>query len=63
MWYIVVIILSVIFIGFFIWAAIDYKKRDKKPGRPSFRTEDVLEGYGKPMKDKEEAVVDFDDAE
>jgi len=66
MWYIIVI-LSVICIAFSIWVRSYYKKQQKsKAGakdRPPFRTEDVLEEYGKPLKDKEQPTVDFDDAE
>ena len=66
MWY-VIIILSVICVGFFMWARADYAKRkkesDKSKDKPSFRTEDVLEEYGKPMKDNDQTSVDFDDAE
>lgn len=66
MWY-AVIILSVICVGFFMWVRADYKKQKREVGKkkekPSFRTEDVLEEYGKPMKDKEHTAVDFDDAE
>jgi hypothetical protein len=67
MGYIVIIILSVILAGFFIWARADYKKQerkiDKTKEKPPFRTEDVLEEYGKPMRDQEYNPVDFDDTQ
>ena len=67
MWYIAIVILSVILAVFFIWARADYKKQksktDETKEKPSFRTEDVLEEYGKPMKNGEQNPVNFDDAE
>ena len=67
MWYAVIIILSVVCVALFIWVKEDYKKQRKKlnkeEDKPHFRTEDVLEEYGKPMKDKDHNPVDFDDAE
>ena len=67
MWYLIIVVLSIILIAFFLWARADYRKQkrkiDKAEGKPSFRTEDVLEEYGKPMRDKENNPVDFDDAE
>ena len=66
MWYILVI-LSVLCVGFSIWVRKYHKKHEKsKPvvkDKPPFRTEDVLEEYGKPMKDKDQPTVDLDDAE
>ncbi|MDD3905225.1 MAG: hypothetical protein PHS46_01695 [Candidatus Omnitrophica bacterium] len=66
MWKILVII-SVIWVGFFIWAKIDYKRRtsenNKKKNKPPFRTENDLKEYGKPMQDEHSNKVDFDDAE
>lgn len=66
MWYFVIII-SVILIGFFIWMNMDYRKQkklsEKKHDKQPFRTEEDLDEYGKKMKDGEETVVDFDDAE
>ena len=66
MWYIIVI-LSVICIAFSVWVRGYYKKQEKSKrvtkDRPPFRTEDVLEEYGKPMKDKEQTTVDFEDAD
>ena len=65
MWYLI-IILSFICVGFFMWVRADYKKKkrelNKSKNRPPFRTEDVLEEYGKPLKDKDQQSVDFDDA-
>ena len=66
MWYII-IVLSVICAGLFIWVSACYKsekrKLNEKQEKPPFRTKDVLEEYGKPMKDDEQQAVDFDDAE
>ena len=66
MWY-VVIILSVICAGFFIWISANHKsgkrKLNEKKEKPPFRTKEVLEEYGKPMKDDEQQTVDFDDAD
>lgn len=61
------IIISVICIFFFIWSAIDYKRRkrenSKKKDKPSFRTDKDCEEYAKPMEDEHETSVDFEDAE
>ena len=66
MW-IFIIIVSAVWIGFFIWARIDYKRRkketNKKKTRPTFRTEEDCEEYAKPMEDEHKTSVDFDDAE
>ena len=66
MWYIIVI-LSVICVAFSIWVRAYYKKQEKSnlgaKDRSAFRTEDVLEEYSKPMKDKEQTAVDFEDAD
>ena len=52
MWYFIIIV-SILCIGFFVWATIDYKKRDKKiekeEDRSVCRSEDSLEEYGKSM--------------
>jgi hypothetical protein len=57
MWYFIVIV-SLLYIGFFIWATIDYQKREKKiekeEDRSVCRSEDSLEEYGKKM-DPEDA--------
>ncbi|MDD5136005.1 MAG: hypothetical protein PHN63_01500 [Candidatus Omnitrophica bacterium] len=62
-----IILVSVIWVGFFVWARIDSKKRQKenikKTAKPAFRTEEDLDEYGKPMKDEHQSPVDFDDAE
>lgn len=66
MWYAVIIILSVVCIALFVWIKKDYEKQKRKldkEDKPHFRTEDVLEEYGKPMKDEDSNPVDFDDAE
>ncbi len=66
MWKIVAII-SVIWVGFFVWARIDYKRRKreykKKIDKPTFRSEKDLYEYGKPLDDEHNSRVDFDDAE
>jgi len=66
MWKIVVIV-SVVWVGFFAWARIGYKRRkkeyDKKKNKPTFRTEEDLDEYAKPMDDEHRGKVDFDDAE
>ena len=65
MWYFIIVV-SAIFLGLFIWVYGDYKKQKKEPGKEeksTFRTEDDLEEYGKPLKDEESKTVDFDDAE
>ncbi len=64
MWYFV-IVLVLIFVGFFMWSGMEDRKRKKKEhekheDEPLFHTEDDLEEYGKPM---ERHPVDFDDAE
>ena len=62
-----IIIVSVIWIGFFIWAKMDYKKRRKesnqKKYKPAFRTEEDVDKYAKPMKDDHQSQIEFDDAE
>lgn len=60
-----IVLLSVVLAGLFIWASIDYRKQKKlnNKEKPPFRTEEDLEEYGKPLKDEESKVVDFDDAE
>lgn len=66
MWYFVIVV-SIVWIGFFIWARTDYKRRKrefiKKKVKPPFRSEEDLEEYGKPLEDYEKPTVDFDDAE
>ena len=61
-----IIIILLILAGFFIWIAMDSKKKNKEDGkkdRPPFRSEQDLEEYGKKMEDTEYNPVDFDDAE
>ena len=66
MWTLIIII-SAIWIGFFIVARIYSKRRqkeyNKKKDKPSFRTEEDLDEYGKPMDDAHKGHVDFEDAE
>lgn len=67
MWYIIVIVVSIIWVGFFVWVRMDYKRRKaesvKKKARPPFRSEEGLEGYEKPLEDCHSPTIDFDDAE
>lgn len=62
-----VIIVSVILAGFFIWASIDSRRQkkiqEKNKDKKHFRTEEDQEEYGKKLKDGEESVVDFNDAD
>ena len=62
-----IIIISVVWIGFLIWARADYKRRNrdrnKKKQKPPFRTEEDLDKYAKPMEDEHRSRVDFDDAD
>lgn len=62
-----IIVISVAWVGFVIWARIDSKKRreelNKKKDKPTFRTEEDLNEYAKPMNDEHQGKVDFDDAE
>jgi hypothetical protein len=52
MWYFI-IIASILYVGFFIWATIDYQKRkkmiEKEEDKSVYRSEDSLEEYGKSM--------------
>ena len=61
------IIVSAVCVIFFIWAAIDYKRRrrenGKKGNKPLFRTDEDSEEYAKPMEDEHKSRVDFEDAE
>lgn len=63
----VVIILSIVCAGFFIWAARDYKRRKSESGKgkdkPPFRSEEDMDEYGKPLKSQGYNPVDFEDAE
>ncbi len=64
MWYFIIAVL-VILTGFFIWTAMDYRRQkkdnEKDKEKPSFRSEQDLEEYGKKMEDKGYNPVDFDD--
>ncbi|MFA5144270.1 MAG: hypothetical protein WC522_08950 [Candidatus Omnitrophota bacterium] len=66
MWTIIIVV-SALWIGFFAWARMGDKKRrkenNKKKSKPSFRTEEDLDEYAKPMEDDHQSKVDFDDAE
>jgi hypothetical protein len=60
------IAVSIVWIGFFLWASADSRKRSeeysKKAYKPQFRSEKDLEEYGKPIG-VDPNPVDFDDAE
>lgn len=62
---VIVIIISVVWIGFVLWTNLNNKKQDndKKGERPPFRSEKDLEEYGKPMEDEDYNPIDLDDAE
>lgn len=52
MWYFIIIIV-LLYVGFFVWAAIDYRKREKKiekeQDKSVCRSEESLDEYGKKM--------------
>lgn len=52
MWYFIIIV-SILYIGFFVWATLDYKKKqkiiEKDKDKSVCRSEDSLEEYGKKM--------------
>ena len=60
-------IVTILWVGLIVWLRRDLKTRkkesEKKKYKPPFRTEEDLEEYAKPMDDKHEPHVDFDDAE
>lgn len=66
MWTIVFVI-AILWVVLIVWLRSDIKRRrketEKRSNKPTFRTEEDLEEYGKPMDDKHEPHVDFDDAE
>jgi uncharacterized lipoprotein YddW (UPF0748 family) len=55
------IIISIVWVGFFLLAG--WRKKNGKKNKPTFRTEEDLDEYGKPMKDDHQSTVDFEDAE
>lgn len=61
------IILSVILVAVFVWPRSRHKNqkkyREKREEKPSFRSEQDLEKYGKKMEDEDYNPVDFDDAD
>lgn len=64
MWTLLIIV-SVICIGFFVWSGIDYKRRKEKNNKafkPPFRSEQDVQEYAKPMKGDDQSSVDLDDA-
>ena len=65
MWYLIGIV-AVVLIGFFLFAIAKRRKQDsavsKAEDDPSFRTEEDLSSYAKPMDDSH-SHVDFEDAE
>ncbi|MDP3790514.1 MAG: hypothetical protein Q8R38_00505 [Candidatus Omnitrophota bacterium] len=56
MWYFIIII-SVLYVGFFIWATIDYRKKEKVQEKDTdksvCRSENSLDEYGKKMNTSE----------
>ena len=66
MWTLIIVV-SVLWIGFFIIARIDSKRRkkesEKKKTKPAFRTEEDLDEYAKPMNDEHQSRVDFEDTD
>ncbi len=63
-----VIAFSVACVIFFMWTGSQARKREDKAGdagkKKTFRSEEDLEEYGKPLKDgKNSPDVDFEDAE
>lgn len=67
MWYLIIAIVSIAWVSVFLWGRMESKRRKKealkKKEKPSFRSEENLKGYGKPMEDYQPPTVDFDDAE
>jgi Ca2+/H+ antiporter len=65
MWYLIGVVVVVV-IGFFLYASVKRHKQNlentKAKDNSSFRTEEKLSSYGKPMDDRH-SHVDFDDAE
>ena len=65
MWYLIGVV-AVVLIGFFLFASAKRRKHDAAGSRakddPSFRTEEDLSSYAKPMDDSH-SHVDFEDAE
>jgi len=63
----VVIILSVLCVAYFSWARIDSKRRkaeaEKHRTKPTFRTEDDVNEYAKPMADEHQSKAKFEDTE
>lgn len=65
MWYLIAIVAAVL-MGLFVYASVMKNKRAvdnaKTKEKPSFRTEEDLSSYSKPM-DGRHTHVDFDDVE
>ncbi len=61
------IIISVVWVGYFVWARIDSRRRikelAKRKMKPPFRTEGDVDKYAKPMEDEHQSRVDFEDAD
>ena len=66
MWYFIITV-SVILAVFFIWSGMECRKQkkasQKNKDKPSFRSEQDLDEYGKSMQDKDYNPVDFGDTE
>lgn len=64
MWYLIGVVLIAL-IGFFVYANRKSKRcccGSKESDKPTFRTEEDINTYNKPLDDKK-SHVDFDDAE
>ncbi|MDO8525998.1 MAG: hypothetical protein Q7S07_05890 [Candidatus Omnitrophota bacterium] len=63
----ILIIISVVWVGYFVLARMQNSKRRKELARrkekPSFRTEGDVGKYGKPMAGEHQSRVDFEDAD
>lgn len=66
MW-IAVIVISILCVAYFSWARWDSKKRraeaEKHKTKPTFRTEENVNEYAKPMSDEHQSKPDFENTE